>query len=51
MLADRDLLVMPTLPMKATLIPSPDAPLEERVARSLEMIPNTAPFDVTGVRR
>src|SRR4029078_6571302 len=47
-LADRDLLVMPTLPMKATPIPSPDAPLEERVARWLEMIPNPAPFDVTG---
>ncbi len=47
-LADHDLLVMPTLPLKATLIPAPDAPLEEQVARALEMIPNTAPFDVTG---
>lgn len=43
-----DLLVMPTLPMKATVIPSPNAPREEQVARALEMIPNTAPFDVTG---
>jgi amidase len=43
-----DLLVMPTLPMKATVIPSPDAPREERVARALEMISNTSPFDVTG---
>src|SRR5438128_7625568 len=43
-----DLLVMPTLPMKATLIPAADAPREEKVARALEMIPNTAPFDVTG---
>jgi amidase len=43
-----DLLVMPTLPMKATRIPSADAPREERVARALEMIPNTCPFDVTG---
>jgi amidase len=43
-----DLLVMPTLPMKATLIPAADAPREERVARALEMIPNTCPFDVTG---
>ena len=47
-LADRDLLVMPTLPLKATAIPPSDAPLEEYVARALEMIPNTAPFDVTG---
>lgn len=47
-LASYDLLVMPTLPLKATPIPAPDAPLEEYVARALEMIPNTAPFDVTG---
>lgn len=43
-----DLLVMPTLPMKATLLPPSNAPREEYVARALEMIPNTAPFDVTG---
>jgi amidase len=43
-----DLLVMPTLPMKATRIPSAGAPREERVARALEMIANTCPFDVTG---
>ncbi|HLZ56423.1 MAG TPA: amidase [Ktedonosporobacter sp.] len=43
-----DLLVMPTLPMKATLIPHADAPREEKVARALEMIPNTCTFDVTG---
>src|SRR5438128_1556141 len=43
-----DLLVMPTLPMKATVIPSADAPREERVARALELISNTCPFDVTG---
>lgn len=43
-----DVLVMPTTPMKATLLPSPDASREEKVARALEMIPNTAPFDVTG---
>src|SRR5579885_690792 len=43
-----DLLVMPTLPMKATRIPPADAPREEKVARALEMIPNTCPFDVTG---
>ena len=43
-----DLLLMPTLPHKATKIPDPDAPREEVVARSLEMLPNTAPFDVSG---
>jgi amidase len=47
-LGEFDLLLMPTLPLKATRIPAPDAPLEEQVARALEMIPNTAPFDVTG---
>ncbi len=47
-LSNTDLLVMPTLPLKATPIPAPDAPLQEYVARALEMIPNTAPFDVTG---
>jgi len=47
-LAQVDLLVMPTTPMKATLIPAPDAPVAERVARSFEMIPNTAPFDASG---
>ena len=47
-LRDCDLLVMPTLPHKATPIPGPDAPLEEYVTRALTMINNTAPFDVTG---
>jgi amidase len=47
-LADYDLLLMPTLPIKATKIPDDDAPVGEIVARALEMIPNTAPFDVTG---
>lgn len=47
-LQDVDVLVLPTHPMRATVIPSADAPTEERVARALEMIANTAPFDVTG---
>lgn len=46
-LGEVDLLLMPTLPMKATEIPAPDAPREEIIARGLEMIPNTAPFDVS----
>jgi amidase len=47
-LAAHDLLVMPTLPLKATELPEPNCPMEVYVARALEMIPNTAPFDVTG---
>lgn len=43
-----DLLMMPTLPMPATAIPAADCPREEFVARALEMLNNTAPFDVTG---
>jgi len=39
---------MPTLPLKATLLPAPNASREDYVARALEMIANTAPFDVTG---
>jgi amidase len=42
-----DLLLMPTTPMKATPLPPPDAPREEYVLRALEMITNTAPFDLT----
>ena len=47
-LTSYDVLVMPTLPIRATTLPAPDAPREEYLARALEMIPNTAPFDVTG---
>lgn len=47
-LREVDLLVMPTLPMKATVIPAADASREEYTARALEMIVNTCPFDVTG---
>ena len=47
-MADYDLLVMPTLPLKATKIPAKGCPREEYVARGLEMINNTAPFDATG---
>ena len=47
-LADHDVLVMPTLPLTATTLVPDDAPREEYIARALEMIANTAPFDVTG---
>ena len=43
-----DLLLMPTLPMKATPIPAPDAPRALYLQRAFEMIGNTAPFDATG---
>ncbi|MEW6472398.1 MAG: amidase [Actinomycetota bacterium] len=47
-LAEVDVLVMPTLPLRPTLIPPPDVSREEYCARALEMIPNTAPFDASG---
>jgi amidase len=42
-----DLLLMPTTPIKATPLPAPDAPREEIVDKALNMIANTAPFDIT----
>jgi amidase len=47
-LARYDLLLMPTLPMKATPIPAQNAPLALYCQRAFEMLPNTSPFDVTG---
>jgi len=47
-LTEVDLLVMPTVPMVAPPIPAADDPLDVRIARALEMIVNTAPFDVSG---
>ena len=47
-LARYDLLVMPTLPMKATPLPPANAPLALWCQRAFEMLPNTSPFDVTG---
>jgi amidase len=46
-LKDHDVLLMPTMPMKATPLPPTDAPRELYVQRALEMIGNTAPFDIT----
>ena len=46
-LAEYDLLLMPTTPMKATELPPPDAPRELYMQRAFEMIANTAPFDIT----
>jgi amidase len=42
-----DLLLLPTTPMKATKLPEAGASREDYVARALEMITNTAPFDIT----
>ena len=46
-LADYDLLLMPTLPLTATKLPEQDAPVSEILQRAFEMLPNTAPFDCT----
>jgi amidase len=43
-----DLLLMPTLPMKATPLPPANAPLALYCQRGFEMLGNTCPFDVTG---
>ena len=47
-LSQHDLLLMPTLPLKATPLPPADAPRELYIQRAFEMAANTAPFDVTG---
>jgi len=46
-LAEHDLLLMPTTPMKAQPMPAAGASREEYVQRALEMIANTAPFDIS----
>jgi amidase len=46
-LASHDLLLMPTTPMKAQPLPQPGASREEVVERAMEMVVNTAPFDVS----
>ena len=47
-LQEYDLLLMPTLPLKATKLPEPNSEVDEIIARGLEMLTNTSPFDVTG---
>ncbi len=46
-LAQYDLIAMPTLPMTATPLPPTDAPVSEIIQRAFEVLPNTAPFDCT----
>lgn len=43
-----DMLLLPTLPMKATPLPPQDAPLSLWCQRGLEMLTNTQGFDVSG---
>jgi amidase len=47
-LAEVDVLVLPTLPVVAFDIPTGSASLEEVLAISAGLMPNTCPFDVTG---
>jgi amidase len=47
-LATHDLLLLPTLPIVASKLPEKGASKREIYDRALEMIGNTAPFDVTG---
>jgi amidase len=47
-LARVDLLVMPTTPMRAPVLPDPDAAPEVRVAAGTTMTANTMPFNGTG---
>ena len=42
-----DLLLMPTLPIVATPLPEPNAPIAEVLQRGFEMLANTAQFDCT----
>jgi amidase len=46
-LAKYDLLMLPTIMLKATPLPPADASRELYVQRALEMIGNTSPFDIT----
>ena len=46
-LAEYDLLLMPTLPMKPTELPGEDCSRDTNVARAWEMMANTQPFNIT----
>jgi amidase len=46
-LADYDLLLLPTLPVKATPLPGPEDDWNFYIDRAFEMIGNTAPFNVS----
>ena len=46
-LSQYDLLLMPTLPIVATPLPEPNAPVGQILQRGFEMLANTAQFDCT----
>lgn len=46
-LSEHDLLLMPTLPMPPTPLPSEDCPRELFLKRAFEMTNNTSPFDIS----
>ena len=46
-LDEYDILLMPTLPIKATQIPGPEASRIEKVNRAMDMFANTVSFDLT----
>ncbi|RDJ99703.1 amidase [Paraburkholderia lacunae] len=43
-----DLLLMPTVPLRASKLPPAGCPMSESLSRAFEMLANTAPFDVSG---
>jgi amidase len=47
-LAEVDVMLMPTIPFRATKLPAPDCSREEYVTLALNMLRNTAPFDASG---
>jgi len=47
-LSRHDVLLMPTTPVKASKLPAANAARDEVLLRAFEMLPNCAPFDVTG---
>ena len=48
-LQDYDILLMPTVPMKAPTLPPPGAPRPVFLQKAWEMLTNTAPYNVTGM--
>ena len=47
-LGEVDVLVLPTIPFRATKLPAPDCTREQYVEAALNMLRNTAPFDASG---
>jgi amidase len=43
-----DVMLMPTIPFRATPIPAPDCSREEYIVSALNMVTNTCPFDASG---